>query len=142
MKYVLKTLFFCWLAAALLVFAAVKTGLPLDNILSEGKEPAPDNAATAMILLLLAMFAFTAPFMILILHIAFRIVVLMGYMTGIGKPEMLKYRIDMLQHQISGLEQQIEKRRQSHGDDRKAANLEKDLAQKKAALEKMRGASS
>lgn len=142
MKYAFKTLFFCWLAAALLVFAAVKTGLPLDNILSEGETSAPKGAVLAMLLLLLAMFAFTAPFVMLMLHISFRAVFLLTELSGIGKAEMLEYRITVLEQQIGGLERQIEQRRQSHGDDRKAANLTKSLAEKKAALEKLRGTSS
>lgn len=135
MKYAFKTLFFCWLAAALLFWAAVATGLPIDNILSEGQAPAPENAVLAVILLMLAMFAFTAPFMMLMMHMFFGIIFKLAALPGHSKTEILE-------KQIAALEQQLEKERLSYKDYRDIDRLEQNLAEKKAALEKLRGASS
>jgi len=135
MKYAFKTVFFCWLAAALLVWAAVEIGLPLDNILSEGREPAPENAVLAVILLMLAMFAFTAPFMMLMLHMFFGIIFKLAVLPGHSK------RV-ILEQQITALEQQLEKERLSYKDYRDIDALEKSITEKRAALEKLRGTSS
>ncbi len=130
-KYAFKTLFLCWLTAALLCWAAFKTGLPVDNILSEGAQPAPKNAAWAITLLMLAMFAFTAPFIMLLLHVWVGGILMLAALPGHGKKEIL-------QKQIALLEKRLEKERLSYSDYRKVETLEKNLAEKKAALEKLR----